>query len=45
MEVKEIIYEDMEWIDLALDRNRRRAFVNAVMKLRFSLNAGNFLTS
>ena len=25
---------DMEWIDLAQDRGRRRALVNAVMNLR-----------
>jgi len=24
----------MDWIDLALDRDRQRALVNAVMKLR-----------
>jgi hypothetical protein len=26
--------EDMNWIELAQDRERRRAFVNAVMSLR-----------
>jgi hypothetical protein len=26
----------MDWIDLALDRDRRRAVVNAVMNLRVS---------
>jgi hypothetical protein len=35
----------MDWIDLARDRNRWRAFVNAVMHLRVLYNVANFLTS
>ena len=37
----------MDCIDLALDRHRRRAPVNAVMNIRVSYtrSAGNFLTS
>ena len=35
----------MDWIDLALDREKWRAVVDAVMKLRVPLNAGNLLTS
>jgi len=36
---------DMVWIDLAQDRDRWWALVNAVMKLQFPQNARNFLTS
>ena len=35
----------MDWIKLALDRDRWQALVNAMMNLQVSYNVGNFLTS
>jgi hypothetical protein len=35
----------MTWIDLAQDRDRCRALVNAVMTLSVPHNVGNFLIS
>jgi len=33
-----------DWIDVALDRDRWRDFVNAVMNMPVPQNAGNFVT-
>jgi hypothetical protein len=34
MDIREIGWDGMDWIDLAQDRDRWRAYVNAVMNLR-----------
>jgi len=35
----------MDWIDLAEERDKWRAVVNAVMNLQVPHNVGNFMTS
>jgi hypothetical protein len=45
VDLQEVRCRAMNLIDLAEDRDRWRALVNAVMNLQIPLNAGNFLTS
>jgi hypothetical protein len=34
MDLREIVWDDMDWIDLAQDSNQWRALMNTVMNLR-----------
>jgi hypothetical protein len=45
MNLKEIGWGGIDWIDLAQDRDKWRALVNTVMNLRVPYNAGKFLSS
>jgi hypothetical protein len=45
MDLREIEWDGMDWIDLAQDRDQWRALVNTIMNLRVTENAGKFLSS
>ena len=45
VDLQEVEFAGMDWIDVAQERDRWRALVNAVMSLRVPQNAGNFSTS
>jgi hypothetical protein len=44
MDLREIGWDDMDWINLAQDRDQWRGLVNTVMNLRVPKNAGKFLS-
>jgi hypothetical protein len=45
MNLREIVWEVVDWIDLAEVRDQWRDVVNTEMNIRVSYKVGNFLTS
>jgi hypothetical protein len=45
LDLREIGWDGMDWIDLPQDREKWRALVNTVMNLRVPQNARKFLIS
>jgi hypothetical protein len=45
MDLREIEWGGMDWIDLSQDRGQWRALVNMVMNLQVLQNVGKFLSS
>jgi hypothetical protein len=45
MDIREIEWGNVDWIDRALDRDQWRALVNTVMNLRVPQNVGKLLSS
>jgi hypothetical protein len=43
MDLREIRWAGVDWIDMAQDRDQWRAHVNTVLNLRVPQNAGKFL--
>ena len=43
MDLQEVGYGGTDWNELAVDKDRWRALVNAVMNLQFQQNTGKFL--
>jgi hypothetical protein len=45
MDIREIIWKSVDWIQLGQDSDQWRALVDTIMKLQVPLKARNFLTS
>jgi hypothetical protein len=45
MDLREIGWDEVDWMDMAQDRDQQRVLVNTVLNLRVSKNAGKFLFS
>jgi hypothetical protein len=45
MDLREIGWGGMDWIDVAQDRDQWSALVNTAMNLRVPVNVGKFLSS
>jgi hypothetical protein len=45
IDLREIGWDGMDWIDLAQDRSKWRALVNTVMNIRVPKNAEKFLSN
>jgi hypothetical protein len=45
MDLQEVVYGGMDWIQMAQHRDRRRAVVGAVMNIRIPDNESILLTS
>jgi hypothetical protein len=45
MDLQQVGFGGMGWIELAQDRDSSQALLNAVLSIRVLLNAANFLTA